>query len=389
MTREQGYRIIYLIFEAEDVSAGQIYYGPAQKMIHFIPVHVDQAGLDHEPFFCLGELLGWGFINNFGEGETLWADSVDEKDRDSNLTSSFDILLYTFESEIGKHILLNALAHNEVIKSIFQNRIDLWNDFITTYMNTQKIPKKYSSPSILRWPSTGKATMIDDESDYMSWYECEYRNEYRALKERLFKSLIDDAGQIKLIAQRIKNCFEVEKKITQTRIQAIKVLASPFEFDGTSTWEPYKDPSLESFIDKLEKDMTQLKSTTKAIHQQSLHIPKISMSLDGLQNSTRDEFHKLSQLLSDPEPIQFRLGIECGALEKGDEDDPRYRILGPVQTSLRTWLNYLYNHGIKVKDLPTSSTIRGKLRRTINFHSNMELEDKTIATALDRVKMEF
>jgi hypothetical protein len=60
-----------------------------------------------------------------------------------------------------------------------------------------------------------------------------------------------------------------------------------------------------------------------------------------------------------------------------------------VQTSLRTWLNYLYNHGIKVKDLPTSSTIRGKLRRTINFHSNMELEDKTIATALDRVKMEF
>jgi len=389
MTREQGYRIIYLIFEAEDVSAGQIYYGPAQKMIHFIPVHIDQAGFDHEPFFCIGEFLDWGFINNLGKWETLWSDSIDEKDRDSNLESSFAGLLYTCEGEIGKHILLNALAHNEVIKSIYQNRIDLWNSFVKTFSLTHKFPENDPDFSLMRWPRSGKAVWINDDSDYMSWYEYEYRKEYGALMERLFKLPIDDASLLKLIAQRVKTTFEIELNFTQMRNSAIKVLASPFEFDGTSTWEPYKDPSLESFIDKLEKDMTQLKSTTKAIHQQSLHIPKISMSLDGLQNSTRDEFHKLSQLLSDPEPIQFRLGIECGALEKGDEDDPRYRILGPVQTSLRTWLNYLYNHGIKVKDLPTSSTIRGKLRRTINFHSNRELEDKTIATALDRVKMEF
>jgi hypothetical protein len=207
--------------------------------------------------------------------------------------------------------------------------------------------------------------------------------------ERLFKLPIDDASLLKLIAQRVKTTFEIELNFTQMRNSAIKVLASPFAFDGASPWEPDKDLSLESLIIKLEKDMTQLKSTTEAIHQQSSQIPKISNSLESLTHSTQDEFHKLNQLLSDPEPIQFRLGIECGVLEKGDEDDPRYRILGPVQTSLRTWLNYLYNHGIKVQDLPTSSIIRGKLRRSIGFHSDRELEDKTIATALDRVKMEF
>lgn len=377
MTREQGYRLYYWIFEAEDEHAGQTYYGPAQGMIHTIPFIKSNSHTFQYDSINLGEIIIADYYNNdydcFDTKET-----TDDLNEFSGLLADEYIEFIQFlNTTSGKHTLLHILAHNNFIKGVYQSRLKLWDKIIKFYVNKSISVEEIIDSLNIKWPSTKTRFLFEDFS-VLSEYDKIFGEEYQNLGKLLFDEDRFPRGSMLVVANIIEEAFRVNKEYNSFKQRVIKALSSSNSFNNETPWETSTNNNFETILKRMEEIYD-----SNHAHEDLLF--KITSKLTESRESNQNEHKELLNLLSNPESKPYRLGVELGVFERGDDKDPRYIIRGKVRTSLKLWVEYLIKQGYKKTELPTGASIRGRLRRA-NCHKDIKMENKVIESAMHFVK---
>ena len=377
MTREQGYRLYYLIFEAEDEHAGQIYYGPAQGMIHTIPFRQPNNTTFEYDSIYLGEIPEFSYHNSK-------YDRLDNKETTKDLNEFSDLLenqyinfIQFLDTNIGKHAFLHILAHNNFMKDVYQKRLSSWVKFMKIYLN-KSIPVEEALESLnITWPSSEMKIILDDIFS-VSEYDKMFGKEYLNLEKLLFDEDGFAHGSMIVVANIIEEAFRVNKKYNSFKQRVIKTLSSSISFDTETPWEASTNNNFEILLQKMEE-------MQENHFKQNDMLLKINTNLEESRFANHNEHKELLNLHNKPEGKPFRLGVELGVFVRGDEKDPRYIIIGPTQTAFTKWLKYLIKQGYETTDLPTASTIRNRLRRE-KCSNDITEENASIESALNIVK---
>ena len=395
MTRKQGFRLMYLAFESEDSHASQTWYGPAQKIIHFLPLTYETKILNKPEIFDLGELPSAGWINRKGEYETI-SNVFDNDEYGSMLVDRFSILLDYLDTNIGKASLIHTIAHNNLITNLLQSRLDTWEGYIDTYVFGKREIIFPIDDIKINWPSMIQKNFqkMVEEVEEISWYETQYNNEYREIQEKLFNQMEDWGERLILITQQIDSSYKIERLFFNTRIEATNFLSSEISFDGVTLWDEVVSDkeSLSKNTEAYKREIFRIGENVDAIIEMLNLVPDIPSHIDNINKSVQDIKEQAEVLkstmdsFSNPIPTIFRYGIECGSLALPEEGDPRYLIVGMTQGSLKSWMLFLKEKEFSYKQLPTASKIKGLLRRKVGFAKDPEKESSIIKDTFDQAK---
>lgn len=384
MTREQGYRLFHLIFESEDQRAGYVYFGPSQKMIHVLPLNGQCVRFQANDFVNLGEIAEYGFLDIGSLEHWITKETVSRsKDFSNALTDAYTELINYMETPAGQHVVYHTLAHNNFIKRVLGKRIELWKSFLKIYYDQSTPLEDVIQKLTAEWPRVsqrGANSVVEEYSEY----ELMYEKEYQEIKKTFSDDDLSWCEKMVKLAFIIEEGLAVEHNYEEIRSSAIKALASQNSFDSHTPWQSSNEV-FEDFL-SFQENIERMIKTQLEIHQQQ--IQGLTSTLESLDTARRTEHNEIKELLANSEADIFRLGVEAGAFRKGDTSDPRYILMGSTETALRKWLTCLHRHGYKGKELPTASTIKGCLR-TYEPNDDIEVENSKIATAMNKVKMDF
>jgi hypothetical protein len=384
MTREQGYRLFHLIFESEDQRAGYVYYGPSQKMIHVLPLNGQCDRFQENDFVNLGEIAEYGFLDIGSLEHWITKETVSRsEDFSDSLTNEYLELIDYIETPAGQYVVYHTLAHNNFIKRVLGKRIELWKSFLKIYYDQSAPLEDVIQKLTVEWPRASQRIATSVVEEY-SEYELMYRKEYREIKKTFSDDNLSWCYKMAQLAFIIEEAFAVERNYEEIRNSAIKAIASQNSFDNQTPWQT-SNLVFEEFLSIQENFEQRLKSQFES-HQQQLQ--KLASTLESHNAERRAEHVEIKELIAKPEADIFKLGVESGALARGDDSDPRYIIQGPMQKMLNQWMEYLTLKGYTLDMLPTASTIDGLLRR-IKPMDDPEKERASIAHAMHRVKEFF
>jgi len=358
MTREDGYWLIYNIFDAQDFAAASSGgYGPYQKMVRFLPVFGMEALSQESDLFDLGAILDIYWENRDGgyEGVPVLPDGIrDINEFSGHLVDRLSTFIDFIETTPGEEIIIHALAHNNTIKEILNLRLETWNDTLSLYENPDK-PSATRPVGIhkmmIKWPQAAPVSFRGFQIvDFYSWYEQMYYREKRDIKQTFDKLKADWNQKILYITNSIKDALDTEDYFFETRKEALSYLASNFAFDENLNWEdssPEGGPSTPS---------------------------------------TYESGVKLGSIDFESIPMPYRIGVMYDHLRLPSGSETRYLITGTTQRSLECWMDKLLDEDFSYKELPTWSDIKGTLRRAHGWNSDKEKEEKHIKRAFEKIK---
>lgn len=79
MTRDQGYRLIQLIFDPEELEPVHEFYTANQKYLHYIPYTVEISGINKKGLLCLGTLAEFKIYDDELYSHSIWSEATDKK----------------------------------------------------------------------------------------------------------------------------------------------------------------------------------------------------------------------------------------------------------------------------------------------------------------------
>ena len=361
MTRDDGYWLIYNIFDAQDFAAGSSGgYGPYQKMVRFLPVFGMENVSPGSDLFDLGAILHIFWENEYGEPEGVpyFPDGILDIDEFSgHLVDRLSTFIDFIETTQGEEIIIHALAHNNTIKEILNLRLETWNDTLSLYANPDK-PSTTRPVGIhkmmIKWPQAAPVSFAEfQDVDFYSWYEQMYYREKRDIKQTFDKLKSDWKQKILYITNSIKDALETEEYFYETKKEALFYLASNFAFDENLNWEdssPEGGPSTPS---------------------------------------TYESGVKLGSIDFESIPMPYRIGVLYGYLRIPSGSDTRYIIAGSSERSFNGWMLRLLDEDYSYKELPTWSVLSGTLIRGQGSNPDKVKEEKHLKRAFDKIKQQI